>query len=107
MAMNFSVAQFRITREIREAEAALDAALVRHSELFTTLVSSRGELGVNAFLGQEALLRLTKSQSSLMAASNDLARVHGHLRDIVREVTGDVLDGDCAPASQAPLKAVA
>jgi hypothetical protein len=94
MSMTVPVAQMRIARDIRQAEAALNEALLRQSSIFTTVVSARLEAGVGAFAAQEALLRLAKSQQALLDASGNLARVHGSLLDVQRELgVGD----DCPP----------
>lgn len=86
MSMTVPVAQLRIARDIRQAEEALNEALLRHSSLFTTMVSARCETGSDAFLGHEALLRLAKSQQALLDAGGNLARVHGSLLDVQREM---------------------
>jgi hypothetical protein len=86
MSMTVPIAQMRIAREISEAEKALDEALIRHSSLFTTMVSARRETGVDPFAGHEALLRLAKSQQSLLEAGGNLARVHGSLLELQKEV---------------------
>jgi hypothetical protein len=88
MSMTVPVAQLRIARDIRQAEDALNEALLRHSSLFTSVVSARQETGVGPFVAHEALLRLTRSQQSLLEAGGDLARVHGSLLDVQREVCG-------------------
>ena len=88
MSMNVPVAQLRIARDIRQAEEALNEALLKHSSLFTTMVSARQETGRGAFIGHEALLRLSKSQQALLDAGGNLARVHGSLLDVQREVCG-------------------
>jgi hypothetical protein len=93
--MTHTVARLRIAREIQEAEVALDEALLRQSSLFSTLVSARRETGVDAFTGHDALLRLAKSQQSLLDAGSNLARVHGRLLEIGREVGG--FDDECPP----------
>ena len=86
MLMTVPVAQLRIARDIRHAEEALNEALLRQSSLFTTMVSARQETGSGAFVGHEALLRLARSQQSLLDAGGDLARVHGQLIDVQREM---------------------
>lgn len=92
--MTVPVAQMRISRDINEAEKALDEALIRHSSLFTTMVAARRETASGAFVGHEALLRLARSQQSLLEAGGDLARVHGSLLDVQREMgVGD----ECPP----------
>jgi len=88
MSMTVPVAQMRIARDISEAEKALDEALIRHSSLFTTMVSARLETGSAPFTGHEALLRLAKAQQALLEAGGNLARVHGSLLEVQKEVCG-------------------
>jgi hypothetical protein len=94
MGMTVNAAQARIARELIEAEQAVDEALIKQSQLFTSLVTARRDLGMASTYGQEALLRLAKSQQSLLAAGGDLARVHGRMRTISSEITGE-LASDC------------
>lgn len=86
--MSTTVAQLRITRDLHEAEAALDEALVRQANLLATMVTARRATGVAPFLGQEALMRLAKSQQAMLDAGNELSRVHGRLLDVARETNG-------------------
>src|SRR5690606_14415760 len=94
MTMNLPVARMRISRDIDEAEKALDETLLRYSSLFTTMVSARRETGCDPFTGHEALLRLSKSQQALLEAGGNLARVHGTLLDVQREMG---IADDCPP----------
>lgn len=94
MKMTDSVAQMRIARELGDAEYALDEALLRQSSLLTTMVLARRETGSEPFLGQEALMRLSKSQQTLLSAGGDLARVHGGLLEVQREKG---ISQDCPP----------
>jgi hypothetical protein len=94
MSMTVPVAQMRIARDISAAEQALDEALIRHSSLFTTMVSARRETGSDPFTGHEALLRLAKAQQALLEAGGNLARVHGSLLDVQREMG---IADDCPP----------
>lgn len=93
MAMTVQIAQTRIQRELIEAEQALDEALIRGSRLFTSLVTARRDLGIGG-VGQDTLLRLAKTQQSLLSAGGDLARVHGRMLEINEQITGD-LASDC------------
>ena len=88
MTMTVPVAQLRIARDIRQAEDALNDALLKHSSLFSTVVSARQETNVGPFAAHETLLRLAKSQQSLLDAGGNLARVHGSLMDLQREICG-------------------
>ncbi|MDE2596770.1 MAG: hypothetical protein KGL44_07840 [Sphingomonadales bacterium] len=98
MTMNTQVATLRIAREVREAEDALAEALIRQSNLFTLMLTTRRDAEVGPFTGQDILLRLAGSQQSLLAAGNDLARVHGKLRDLAVE-RGDSNIDMCPPES--------
>lgn len=93
MTMNTVVAQMRITRELVEAENALNDALLKQSQLFSTMLAARRDIEIGQFTGQEVLMRLNKAQSDLLASGGGLARVHGGLLEIGREV-GHVMD-DC------------
>ena len=95
--MPLSVAQLRIARDLHQAEAALDEALVRQAQLLQTMVSARRDTGVAPFLGQEALMRLVKSQQAMLDAGGELARVHGRLSTIAVETCGG--NDACPPAA--------
>lgn len=86
----------RITRDLHQAEAALDEALILQAKLLATMVAARRESGVAPFTGQDALLRLASSQKSVLHAGGELARVHGKLLDIGREFGSGTYD-DCPP----------
>lgn len=88
MAMTYDVARLRLAREIQSTERALDEALLRNSSLMTTMVDARMRTDAEAFEGQAALLRLSRSQTSLLEASNDLARVHGQLKTLQTRMAG-------------------
>ncbi len=95
--MPLSVAQLRIARDLHKAEAALDEALMRQATLLATMVGARRETGVSPFLGQEALMRLVKSQAAMVDAGGELARVHGRLSTIAVETCGG--NDACPPAA--------
>eukprot|EP01037_Dinobryon_pediforme_P003672 gene3672-3721_t len=84
--MSNTVAQQRISRDLREAEAALDEALLRQARLLSTMVHARRETDVSPFLGQDAMMRLLRSQQAMLNAGGELARVHGRLSDIAEEM---------------------
>lgn len=96
MGMSHNVAQMRIIRELREAEQALDTALLRQSSLLTTMLEARRDTDTDTdpFVGQEAMLRLTKSHQTLVSAGGDLARVHSNLLKVQEDVLGYE---DCPP----------
>jgi len=86
--MTHHVAQQRISRDLHDAEAALDEALLRQSRLLSTMVGARRETGAAPFMGQDALMRLVRSQQAMVNAGGELARVHGRLSDIAVEMIG-------------------
>lgn len=96
MTMTLSVSSMRIARDLRAAENALDEALLRSSALFVTLLTARQQTEtVGAFTGHDLLQRLVKSQQTLLSAGSDLARVHGGLSEIGREMGAAI--HDCPP----------
>ncbi|WP_338468089.1 hypothetical protein RXV95_05910 [Novosphingobium sp. ZN18A2] len=95
MTMPMDAAKQRIARNLYEAEAALDLALMRQSQLLTTIVEARHETAVAPFTGQEAIVRLARGLQSTLSAEGDLARVHRRLQGIGRELCGD--DGGDTP----------
>lgn len=99
MTMPFPVATMRITNGLREAEVALDAALLKQSQLLTELITVRLETDVPSSVGQTQVMRLIKAQQAITSAANDLARVHGGLLGIGRE---KALIEDCP--EKAPIK---
>ena len=81
----------RIAGAVPNTESSLDNAMLALSSLIGTLIQARQETGVPAATGQASIIRLTKAQSSLVAISNDVLRVHGELLDIQKEVgVGDL-----------------
>ena len=88
MPMSNNVAQLRISRELREAELAIDEALLKQSALLSTLIKARQDTGAAPFTGHDAMLRLSKSQLTLLSAGGELARVHSSLSRIQQDVLG-------------------
>jgi hypothetical protein len=74
----------RVSSNLLGAEAALNEAIAKQSELLSSMLAARQHYA-EPFLGQEALMRLLKAQQSLLAAGGDLARVHESLLKIGRE----------------------
>lgn len=92
MTLTVESATIRISRNIKSAEKALNEALLQQAELMSTLVLARNQVSPNFLSGQDALMRLMKSQQSLLTAGNDLARVHGRMLDISKEMGGTAED---------------
>ncbi|MBX9665312.1 MAG: hypothetical protein K5Q19_18475 [Novosphingobium sp.] len=96
--MPLSVAQLRIARDLQQAEAALDEALLLQAQLLQTMLGARRGTGVAPFLGQDALMRLLKSQQAMLDAGGELARVHGRLSTIAVETCGG--NDACPPSAR-------
>lgn len=84
MAMDPIIATMRISEKLRAAETALDDALLTQSDLFSTMLTARRETHSAPFTGQNLLMRLAKSQQTLVTAGGDLARIHGGLLDLAQ-----------------------
>lgn len=99
----------RLQRDVPNAEATIDDALIAVSSLMTSIVTARRDTGVPAVTGQSTIQRLAKAQMSLIDASGDVLRVHGDLLRIGKETAGlDLHDCPSAQdASQPHLSAVA
>jgi hypothetical protein len=95
MTMTKSVAHLRIARQLADAEASLNDALIKQSQLFATMVAARKETGVATTLGHDVLLRMNKSQMTMLSAGGDLARVHGRLLEIGRDLDVVRMDDEC------------
>lgn len=86
MSMTIASATARIGRQLPEAETSLDNALLASTRLMETMLLARGVDGIASFTGQTALMRLAKSQRSLLESQNDMMRVHHELLSVGREV---------------------
>ena len=85
MSMAKPVAQLRLTRDLCNAETALDGTLLNQTSLLATLITTRREATSEPFLGQTELMRLVKSQQSLLSTSGQLSPVRGGPKKIDRE----------------------
>ena len=99
MGMSISAAAARLSRQLPEAEHSLDTALLASARLMETMVLARGADGVANFTGQNALLRLDRSQRALLESQNDMIRVHRALLDAGRQVKAIVDEPEACPQS--------
>jgi len=105
MSMTIASASARIGRHLPEAELSLDNALIASTRLMESMLLARQADGVTAFTGQEAIMRLAKSQRSLLDASSDMIRIHGELLKIGRDVrAGFDEPGECPGDNSAVLE---
>ena len=79
MSLTIPVVSARLRREVGAAEAAFDTALLTSAAIQQTIILARAELDVPVHTGQQALLRMQRAQSNLIAAQNDLFRAHDEL----------------------------
>lgn len=99
MSMKIKLAADHIKRDLPQAEASVDEALISVSDLMSTLVQARLDAGVPAATGQVAIRRLAKAQKALVDASSDVLRVHGELTKVGREYAG-YADRECPNAAR-------
>jgi len=80
-----NAATARIARQLKDAEAKVEEALLASSELFSTLIRARAAAD-SPHTGQSALIRLAQAQRSILDGSSDLFRVHDVMSSIGREM---------------------
>ena len=78
--ITISAAIARLQREVPDAEAAIDEALIRVSNVMTTTLEARRSVAKKPTDCQAALLRLHKSFGDLLGAQGEMLRAHGELR---------------------------
>lgn len=76
MTLTTTAATARIRRQLADAEAKVDQAMVATSELMASLISARAAADVPPHTGQAALLKLAGAQRSLLEGSSNIFRVH-------------------------------
>jgi len=103
MSMRIKLASEQIKRDLPQAEASVDQALISVSDLMSTLVQARLDAGVPAATGQVAIRRLAKAQMALVDASSDVLRVHGEMIKVGREYAG-YDHHECPPAAHTRVK---
>lgn len=90
MTMTTQVATLRITRELKQLEDAIDAAIAAQCALGMTLAQARVETDTPAVTGHVALMRLAKAGQALVAARADVIRTHEDLFKVGQE-RGDLV----------------
>ena len=90
MTMTTQVATLRITRELKQLEDAIDAAIAAQCALGMTLAQARVETDTPAVTGHVALMRLAKAGQALVTARADAIRAHEDLFKVGQE-RGDML----------------
>jgi glycine cleavage system regulatory protein len=90
MTMTSEVATLRITRDLKQFEDAIDAAIAAQCALGATLAKARIETGAPAVSGHVAMMRLAKAGQMLVSARADAIRAHEDLYQVGKE-RGDLL----------------
>jgi hypothetical protein len=85
MTMTSEVATLRITRDLKQLEDAIDAAIAAQCALGTTLVQARIDTGAPAVSGHVAMMRLAKTGQMLVSARTDAIRTHEELYKVGQE----------------------
>jgi hypothetical protein len=88
MTMTIPTATARLGRQIGEAHAKIDEALVSVAALFASAAQARADIEADPVLGQRALMRMHKSAGSLLSLRADMFRVHSDLKQDLRVVSG-------------------
>jgi hypothetical protein len=102
MSITISAATARIARQLPEAELSLDSALLASARLMESMLLARQADGVATFTGQTALMRLAKTQRTLLESQNDMIRVHQELLGIGRDINAIADEPEACP-NQAQL----
>ncbi|NNC58925.1 MAG: hypothetical protein HKO05_02915 [Erythrobacter sp.] len=84
----------QIRKQIREAEAVTDEAMLACAKLKQVILVARQnpEVGVDAC--QKAMLRLMQAEQQALAMSTNLLRVHEELNMVSREYMGPDEEGE-------------
>lgn len=91
--MTVAAATVRISREVPDAEAAIEDALVASAALLLTAATARRDTGVRAPEAHAALLRISKLNQTLIEASGEARRAHRELRRLAdRTIASDPSD---------------
>lgn len=76
----------RIRKQLRAAEASSDASLLANLELMRSIISSRQtEAAPTPYIGQQALIRLSRAVQGQISSSNDIFRAHEELHRIAKQ----------------------
>jgi len=77
-----------IRKQVREAEAVTDEAMIACAKLKQVLLSARQNPSVGVDAGQRAIMRLNQAEQQAVAMSTNLLRVHDELNRVAREYMG-------------------
>lgn len=77
-----------IRKQVREAEAVTDEAMIACAKLKQVLLKARQNPAIGVDAGQRAILRLSQAEQQAVAMSTNLLRVHEELNRVAREYMG-------------------
>ena len=90
MTMTSEVALLRITRDLKQFEDAIDAAIAAQCKLGQTLMQARMDTETPIVQGHVAVMRLAKAGQMLVSARSEAIRTHEDLYKVGEE-RGDLL----------------
>lgn len=85
--MSFTVhtAAARLSRQVPDAETAVDDAMLKIVEVIATSIGARRDTGVRETSGHAAIVRLHKALGSMIIVQSDLLRAHGLMLSVAKE----------------------
>lgn len=86
MSMNTTSATARLQRELPEAEAAINTAMLQVSATLHAAIVAKHDTRHTSSTAHAALLRMHRSVGELINASSELRRAHGELVKVGVEV---------------------
>jgi hypothetical protein len=94
MSFTIHTAAARLSRQVPEAEAAIDDAMLKLTDVIATSIGARRDTGIRETVGQAALARLHKCLGAMISVQGDLLRAHGQMARIGVE-TGIMDEPNC------------
>ena len=76
----------QVATGLTETERAIDAALNKAAALAAVLPAARGDAGLSALYGQEALERLTETMAALAQARRGIVETHKELAQVQNQI---------------------
>lgn len=86
MLNNRLAAARNVAGELFALEAAIDDSLVRAAAVVAALPAAKTLAGLSTVVGQEAYTQAAETLSRLMAAREEVVRLHGSLATIQQEI---------------------
>lgn len=103
MSFTIHTATARLSRQVPEAEEAIDQAILKLTDIMSTSVAARRDTGVREAVGQAALTRLHKAMGGMIAVQADLLRAHAQMAKL-GYVTGTMDEPSCPDGPSATIQ---